>query len=316
MDAHVTIGDIAAFVPRCTMAVEDSVEGYGLSRPQVRMLRRLHGFGDLRVDPELPVLDLITAPVRQVVGSVADQSTIKYLVYAHTTANISPSYVYLPAAVAERTGLTEAEAFTVSQQRCANSLSALDIASHLLRADGDATARVLLVTGEKRLASLAGLLGLSTAIGEASTACVISLDGRGDRVLSYADRTRGLPEEPTWVTETDINRIMEHYAEDLTYVVGEALRRSGTPMSDIAMVVPHNVSRMLWYRTVDALGIERPRVFLDTVGQYGHCYCSDPFLNLMTLRERGQLVAGGRYLLVSVGLGATHAAVVIEHRPG
>ncbi|HEX6686255.1 MAG TPA: 3-oxoacyl-[acyl-carrier-protein] synthase III C-terminal domain-containing protein [Candidatus Limnocylindrales bacterium] len=289
---------------------------YGLSRPQTRMLRRLHGFSDLRVDPELPVLDLVSAPAGEVLRSVADRSTIKYLMFAHTTVTISPSYVHLPAAIAARFDLTEVETFTVSQQRCANSLSALDIAGNLLRADGDRSACVLLVTGEKRLASLAGLLGLSTAIGEASTACLISLDGSGDRVLSYADITRGQPEEPAWVSEAFINKIMERYTEDLTYVVGEALRRSGTHLRDIAMVVPHNVSRMLWYRTVEALGIERRRVFLDTVGQYGHCYCSDPFLNLMVMRERGQLVAGGRYLLVSVGLGATHAAVVIEHRPG
>ncbi len=316
MDSFATIGDVAAFLPRCTIAVEDSVADYGLSRPQTRMLRRLHGFADLRVDPELPVLDLVSAAAQEVLRSVADRSTIKYLMFAHTTMNISPSYVHLPAAIAARFDLTDVETFTVSQQRCANSLSALDIAGHLLRADGDRSACVLLVTGEKRLASLAGLLGLSTAIGEASTACLIGLGGYGDRLLSYADITRGQAEEPTWVSEADINKIMESYAEDLMYVVGEALRRSGTPLQDIAMVVPHNVSRMLWYRTVDALGIDRRRVFLDTVGQYGHCYCSDPFLNLKVMREQGQLVPGGRYLLVSVGLGATHAAVVIEHRPG
>ncbi len=316
MDAFATIGDVAAFVPRCTIAVEESVADYGLTRPQTRMLRRLHGFADLRVDPELSVLDLVSAAAGEVLRSVADRSTIKYLVFAHTTVTINPSFVHLPAEIAARLGLTEAETFTVSQQRCANSLSALDIAGQLLRADGDRTASVLLVTGEKRLASLAGLLGLSTAIGEASTACLISLDGYGDRVLSYADITRGQPEEPAWVSEAFINKIMERYTEDLVYVVGEALRRAATNLRDIAMVVPHNVSRMLWYRTVEALGIDRRKVFLDTVGQYGHCYCSDPFLNLKVLREQGQLVAGSRYLLVSVGLGATHAAVVIEHRPG
>jgi 3-oxoacyl-[acyl-carrier-protein] synthase-3 len=164
---------------------------------------------------------------------------------------------------------------------------------------------VLLVTGEKRLPSLAGVLGVSTAIGEASAACLIGLGGSGDRVLSYADRTRGVPHEPTW--EEYPNIAMARYVEDLVYVIGEALRRANTGISDIDMVIPHNVSRMLWYRTSEALGIDRRRPI-------GHCYCSDPFLNLVAMAEGGRLVPGRRYLLTSVGLGATHTAVVIECR--
>ncbi len=309
-----TIEGVEVFLPRRAISLEESVVGFGLSRPQVRMLRRLHGFDEIRTDPDLPLLDLVTTAAREVLRTIADTATVKYVIFAHTVQTISPSHVHMAEAISASLGLTEAESFTISQQHCANSLSALDIAGELLHADGDPAARVLLVTGEKRLPSLAGVLGVSTAIGEASAACLIGLDGNGDRVLSYADRTRGVPPESTWEEYPSI--AMAQYAEDLVYVIGEALRRANTQISDIDMVVPHNVSRMLWYRTSEALGIDRRRVFLDTVGPNGHCYCSDPFLNLVAMAEGGRLVPGRRYLLTSVGLGATHTAVVIECRRG
>jgi len=279
------------------------------------MLRRLHGFGDLRVDPDQPLPDLILPAARQALRSVTDLATVKYLLYAHTVETVTPANVLLPNDMCASLGLTEAEPFGIGQQFCANVLSALDIAGQLLRADGDPAARALLVTGEKRLGPLATTLGLSTAIGEASAACLIGLESNGDRILSYADRTRGVTGESNWITATAFNDIMAWYLDDLVNVVGEALSRAGFGVADIDMVVPHNVSLLLWYRTADALGIDRRRVFLETVAPYGHCCCSDPFLNLVMMRRGGHLTSGGRYLLTSVGLGATHAAAVIEHRP-
>lgn len=315
MGSVATIEDVAVFVPPRSISVEESVAGFGLSSPQVRMLRRLHGFGELRADPGQPLLDLIVAAARQVLRSVADLTKIKYLLYTHTSQAVTPSHVVLPDAISASIGLAEAESFAIGQQFCANSLSALDIAGQLLRADGDPTARALLVTGEKRIPSLTSTLGPSTAIGEASTACLVALEGNGDRILSYADRTRDVTAEADWIMGQVFNDIMAWYLDDLVWVAREALSRAGSGIADIDMVVPHNVSLMLWYRTIEALGIDRRRVFLETVAPYGHCCCSDPFLNLAMMRRRGHLVSGGRYLLTSVGLGATHAAVVIEHRP-
>lgn len=315
MGSLATIEDVAVFLPRRSISVEESVTGFGLSRSQVRMLRRLHGFGELRDDPGQPLLDLLVAAARQVLGS-ADPTKIKYLLYAHTVQTVAPSHVVLPDAIGAALGLVDAEPFAIGQQFCANSLSALDIAGELLRADGDPTARALLVTGEKRLPSLVSTLGLSTAIGEGAAACLIALDGEGDRVLSYADRTSDLTSGANWIVGQVFNDIMASYMDDLVRVAGEALRRAGSGIADIDMVVPHNVSLMLWYRTIEALGLDRRQVFLETVAPYGHCCCSDPFLNLAMMRRGGRLVAGGRYLLTSVGVGATHAAVVIEHQPG
>jgi 3-oxoacyl-[acyl-carrier-protein] synthase-3 len=323
--APITLEDLAVFMPQRTVCVEEIAAEFGLTRPQARMLRRVHGFGQLRSDRSLGLIELVAAAGRRLLDSVGDRSSIKYLIFAHTVGTVTPSSLLAPVALAEMLGLDQAEPFAMGQQYCANGLSALDVAGELLRADGDPRARVLLLTGEKRLSSLTRLLGRSTVIGEASAACLVGVDGGGDRVLSYADHTVSLASEGNgfsnkdskyWVSEEMSREFIDCYPEVLARVADEALRQAGLTMDRVTMLVPHNVSRQLWHRTIPFLGIDLDRVYLDTVPEFGHCYCSDPFLNLASLRDRGLLIAGGYYLLTSVGLGATHAAVVLEHRGG
>ena len=306
-----TIEGVEVYLPRRAISVEESVAGFGLSRPQVRMLRRLHGFDEIRTDPDLPLLDLVTAAARGVLRTIPDTATVKYVIFAHTVQTISPSHVHMAEAISASLGLTEAESFTISQQHCANSLSALDIAGEpcaLTAIPPPACCSLRARSGcPPSRASSASVLRSGRPRPRASSAWAGAATG------SCPMRTGpgGCP-TPTW--EEYPNIAMARYVEDLVYVIGEALRRANTGISDIDMVIPHNVSRMLWYRTSEALGIDRRRVFLDTVGPIGHCYCSDPFLNLVAMAEGGRLVPGRRYLLTSVGLGATHTAVVIECR--
>lgn len=321
----ITLEGLAVFLPQRAICVEEIAAEFELTGPQARMLRRVHGFGQLRADPSLGLIELVAAAGRRLLGSVSDRSAIRYLIFAHTVGTITPSSLSAPVALAEMLGLDQAEPFAMGQQYCANGLSALDVAGELLLTDGDPRARALLLTGEKRLSSLTRLLGRSTIIGEASAACLVGIDGRGDRVLSYADHTVSLASEDSgfsdkdsknWVSDEMAREFIDCYPEVLAQVAGEAVRRAGLTMDRVTMVVPHNVSRQLWHRTVSFLGIDLDRVYLDTVPEFGHCYCSDPFLNLASLRDRDLLIAGGYYLLTSVGLGATHAAVVLEHRGG
>lgn len=312
----ITIEDVAVFLPRRAVRVEEVAAEFQLTGPQTRMLRRVHGYDQLRIDPSLGLIELVAAPARRLLGSVSDRSAIRYLILAHTVCTITLSSVSVPHALAELLGLDQAEPFTVGQQFCANVLSALDVAGELLRADGDPRARALLVTGEKRFTTLTRPLGKSTAIGEGSAACLVGIGGRGDRLLSYADRTVAIPGDDDWDAITMADTFMDSYPEVLAQVAGEAVHRAGLTMDRVTMVVPHNVSKQLWHRTVPLLGIDMDRVYLDTLPEFGHICCSDPFLNLASLRDRGRLVPGGFYLLTSVGLSATHAAVVIEHRGG
>jgi 3-oxoacyl-[acyl-carrier-protein] synthase-3 len=210
-------------------------------------------------------------------------------------------------------GLADADAFAVTHLNCVSGLEALDIAGELLRGDGDPDARALLVAGENPAATVVRVIPRVGLLGHASVACLVGLDGRGGRVLSHAAHTAGRFAE-SWLLGAELRAAFDDtYHTGVLEVIHEALAGADLRIDDISMVIPHNINVSSWLRLCGKLGLSRDRVFLDNIPRYGHTYSSDVFLNLDTMGERGLLEAGGRYLMVAVGLGATYSAMVLEY---
>lgn len=312
-DPVTTLQQVAAFAPEPSLPVEELARRLGLNRYQARVYRRIRGLERVRVDPHLDVLDLVTAPARELLRSVSDRRAIRYLILAHSISDFTPADQCAAEVVCDRLELASAEPFAVVQNNCAGGLVAVDLAGELLRADGDPAARALVLTGEKHEARLVRLITDVTIMGEAAAACLVGLDGHGGRVRSFAVRTLGQFSEGFLLAGDLLAEFNHTYTGQLVDVMQEALGGAGLTLADLTMVVPHNVNVSSWLRVCNRLGLDREQVFLDNVAAYGHCYCTDPFLNLASMRERGLLVAGGRYLVASVGIGATYAAMVVEY---
>jgi 3-oxoacyl-[acyl-carrier-protein] synthase III len=310
-----TLDLIEAYVPARSVSIEQAAARLGLNRHQTRLFRRVHGLDTLRDDPGQGLTDLLLPAAQRVVRS-AGRELIRYVIYAHTIQNVAPADVDVAAELAARLNLGRAEAFALTQQNCATGLAAVDIAAELLRADGDPEGRALVVTGEKAFSRLAQLIENTTIMGEASTACLVSVSdgtGTGDglRVRSYVTRTDGQHAEIFRPSPTAQQAFLDTYTERLTAVIAAAAADAGLRRGDITLIVPYNVNHTTWRKVIAALGLDRDRVYLDNISRYAHCFCSDPFLNLATLRAEGRLTPG-HYLLTAVGLGATYAAMVVE----
>ncbi|TDB78104.1 3-oxoacyl-[acyl-carrier-protein] synthase III C-terminal domain-containing protein [Micromonospora sp. KC723] len=310
--SDVVLRQVEAFAPERSVTVEEVAAGLGLNRYQTRLFRRIRGLHRMRSDPELGLFDLVRPPADALLATVPDRDQIRYLIFAHTAQDLTPTTLIAADVLRERLGLTGAEAFAVTQHACASGLLAVEVAGELLRADGDPGALALVLTGEQPFTRAVQVLWNTSIIGEASSACLVSLGGEGTRVLSYAARTVGEFFDGYQLAGEALHRFGSTYHTHLIAVIQEALDAAGLELDDLTMVIPHNVNISSWVTICAALGLARDRVFLDNVGEYSHCSCTDPFLNLATLARRGSLVPGGRYLVTAVGLGATYSAMVVE----
>jgi 3-oxoacyl-[acyl-carrier-protein] synthase-3 len=313
-DTAVTLRRVEAFAPGRVTTVEDVGPALGLNRRQVAMFRRVRGLDQFRYDPALDTFDLALRPAQAVLRSVSGTCQIRYLVFAHTVRDFAPCHISAADVVCERLGLTGTEAFAVTQNDCASGLAAVDIAGNLLRAEGDPDAAALVLTGEKHPSRLVRLVQNASLMGEAGAACLVCLGGPGGRILSCAVRTAGEFAGGFLMSTCIAAQFNQSYESYVIEVMEEALDRAGRKLSDVTMIVPHNVNVSSWRKLCTRLGLDLDLVFLDNVGRYGHCYCADPFLNLVSMRDRGLLTNDGLYLLVSVGIGGTYAAMVIEHQ--
>lgn len=312
MPSHVpAIEAVEAFVPHQSIAIEDTVERLEINRNQLKVFRRVHGLSQLRFDPGLMLLDLISAPAEALLEGVPDRSRIQYLIYAHTVPDVAPAHINMAQQLRGRLGLAHAEAFAVTQQNCASGLAAIDIAVQLLLASSDPALRALVVTGEKPASRISSIIPGCSIMGEGSAACLVNINGDGMRIRSYSVKLDGRyaqmhPPSPLALTE-----FCATYTSSVAEVLREAIAKAGLELGDIAMILPHNVNLSSWQRLALELGIPSELVYLDNVPRYGHCHCADAFLNLVSMREEGRLTDGGAYVLVAVGLGAVYASMVI-----
>lgn len=314
MAGATTLQRVVAHVPDRFVAVEDAARTVGLSRFQARLFRRVHGLDRLSLVPEADLVDLVAAPARALLDAAPGVAeSVRYLVFAHCVTSLTPSSVVPAERLRDTLGLDDADAFSVTHVNCVSGFEALDVAGELLRAGDDLDARALVLAGENPAAVLVRIIPRVGLLGHASAACLVGLRGAGGRVLSYAVHTAGQFAE-SWLLDPVRWAVFDDtYLTRVVDVIHEALARADLCLADVSMVVPHNINVSSWLRLCARLGLRRDRVFLDNIPRYSHTYSSDVFLNLNTMGERGLLVAGGRYLMVAVGLGATYSAMVLEY---
>ncbi|SRR5216683_25373 len=313
LDHPTTLQRIVAYVPGPPVSVEEAAKGLDLRRTQVRMFRRI-GLDQLGWAPRADMFDLVSTPARALLGAAPGVgSSIRYLVYAHSVSDLTPAHVLAADQLRDLLGLPDTDAFAITHLNCVSALEALDVAGQLLRAGGDPDARALVVTGENPAAARVRLIVNTSLLSHAATACLVGLDGQGGRVLSYAVRTAGEFADGLLLEGELRAQFGDTYNARVVGVIEEALRGADMSLDDVAMLVPHNVNVLSWLRLCDKLRLSPDRVFLDNVARYAHAYSCDPYLNLHTMHERGLIARGSRYLLVSVGLGATYGAMVIEY---
>ncbi|MCL8015543.1 3-oxoacyl-ACP synthase III family protein [Streptomyces sp. AS02] len=308
-----TLEAIESFVPERRVPVADLADRLGLRPTKLRLFQRMHGLKEIRFDPELGLFDVVLPAARRVVAAGDAADRIRYVLYAHTTQAVAPAHVDPAREVRDRLGLHHAEAFALSHQNCASGMAAVDVAAELLRAEGRAGDRALVVTGEQAFSPKVQLIDDVAIMGDAAAACLVTLDGAGDAVRSYATRTLGEFSAAMLLDGEKSLRFGKVYAPELAEVMRQAVDEAGLGFSDIDLVIPHNVNLQSWRQTINELGIPREQVFLENVERFSHCFASDVFLNYTTLRDEGRLTEGRHYLFATVGLGATFAAMVITH---
>ncbi len=304
---------VAVHLPPRLVPIEDVGARIGLTPRQLRLFRRFHGLDQVRLDPDGTLLDLLDAAVRGLPGLRGNEHRVRYLLHARSMPVAVPYPLNPLHQLQERFGLTDANAFTVTHQACAASLLAVDLAGRLLEDEADPSALALVVAGEKTFTRDAQVVPDTSIFAEASAACLVSPGGARDRVLSYAVRQRPefdgrLAEDPELLA-----RYQREYQSTMIEALEAALDQAGLDLSEIALLLPHNVNQASWRMICRQLDYPVERVLLDNVPSVGHSFAADAFINLRTAITGGVLRPGDHYLIAAAGVGATFSAMALRH---
>lgn len=302
---------VSVYLPPTRVPIESVASSFGLTAMQTKLFRRFHGLAEVGRDPDLRAADLLLRAAHGLDGLAGHEHRVRYVLYARTMPVADPYPVNPLHEVRGALGLDHAAAFTLTHQSCAGGLLAVDLAGRLLAAEAE-DSLALVLCGEKAFTREAQLFPDTTIFGEGASACLVSAAGTRDRVLAYAASVRGEFDSATGENDA---RLQREYRPSLAEVMRRALDEAGVALSDIAVVLPHNVNLVTWQRMCKLLPFPVERVVLENIPASGHVFCADLFINYKSACERGLLRPGDRYLAAAVGAGggATFAAMVFEH---
>lgn len=277
------------------------------------MYQRLCGLSAVRRADGGTVADLMLAAAANLDGLRGRERHVRYVVHALTLTASAPYPENPVHEVARTLGLAHASAFSLTQHGCASGLLAVALCGRLLDADPDPRALALVFTGERIVTPRLERIPDTTVMGEGAAAVLVAAQGERDRLLGEASRTYG-----RYSAGPDLDPALELEFRELCLdalpdVMLAALDRAGVTLDDLALVLPHNVNRLVWMRVCKRLGLDLAKVLLSNVAVTGHCFSADPFINYGTAMEQRLLAPGDRYLMASLGLGATFAAQVYVH---
>ncbi|MPZ81426.1 MAG: 3-oxoacyl-ACP synthase [Actinophytocola sp.] len=306
--------EVAGYLPDRRVPLEELLSDWQLPASTVETLRRSYGYSEVRRQkPGETLLDLLAHAARGLSALPANESQIRYVLYARTVPVSLPHPLNPLPELCELLNLRAATAFAVSHHGCASGLLAVDIAGRLLATDGEPDALALILAGEQVFTLDEQLRPEAQIFGEASAACLVSADGPRDRVLSYAALQRG--DLDHWAPDSldYAERFAKEYAVLMGEVISTAAERAGLRVEELRLILPHNVNVRSWRKVCQQLGLPPTVVLLDNVPLIGHTFAADSFLNYRTAVDNGLLSAGDRYLIVSAGYGAIFSAMVLEH---
>lgn len=302
------IESITLHIPEHSKTLAEVAQTLGLSALDVRMFSRFYGLAHFPRQPGT-VDDLMHALLEQFVATHSDLvPRIRHVVHAHTVPNLRP-FRQTGRTLLEGYGFADDTAYcSLTMGHCATSLSGVEYACSRLK-DGE---YALMLIGEKAFHPKVELLDDTTIMGEAGCAVLLSRSGDRARVIArYSEQAGEFSEHKGNEPRTN-PAFAEAYFTFVSTAMRNAAQHFDCALDDLDWIAPHNVNLSSWQKVADELQIPRSRIYLQNVPRYGHCFGADPYLNLAALIRGQQLPAGNRVMLVSVGMGATFSALLLE----
>ncbi|WP_337034926.1 3-oxoacyl-[acyl-carrier-protein] synthase III C-terminal domain-containing protein [Paenibacillus illinoisensis] len=307
------IKEIWSYIPDHVVPIRELNDHLGLNHAQIKVLEKIHGLKQVREDRDGDLSGLLGRVLAQVVNSPkVSPASIKYIIYCHTIQENFPFPMKVLQGLKQSYGLQHAIAFSLTQQNCASGLIALDVAETLLPSLEEDD-HILILTGEKTFSPVVQLIPNTTVMGEAAAAVLVGKTGLGCRMVGLTNITLGQFCNVLTGSPQILKEFQEIYTPRLCEAILMAVERAGLVLQDIRYIVPHNVNLSSWKRVASRLSYPFERVYTSNVEEIGHCFCSDPFINLQAVLEQELLQPDDYYLLVTVGLGVTFSVAVMQY---
>lgn len=304
---------VSYYLPERKLNVEENLKYFNLTATQAKVYSKIYGLQQIPYAQDLPIVDFIKKPIIKLIDETnINIKNIKYLIHSHTAKVIASFGRSVVREVKQDLHLAQTIAFGTSMNNCASTLNAFEIAGMLLSEENE-NAKAIVVTGEMAFTPTVQVIPNTSITGDAAAAALISKNNFNSRLLSLEMMTDGRFSKGVWLNSEE-NKLFENiYVPSLAKTILKAIKKAGLFLSDIKMIIPHNVNLISWANTAKALNYDIKKIYLNNVKKTAHCFGADILINYRDAVDANCLKKNDYFLMATVGLGATFAAAVFQY---
>lgn len=284
-----------------------------IDEQETQLFLKLYGLNTISIDLTITVDSLIMSAIRKCLATTSIRnSKIKYIIYAHTATHNTPFGKSILRTVQRELQLNQAISFGCSMNKCGSIFVAFQIAQQLFTKLSSED-YILIITGDVTFTEILQYIPGTTIMGDSACAVLLANSGDINKLMSIHVTIDGTYARGIW-DNYDTKQLFElNYTHNLANTINHAILKANLTIEDIALILPHNVNTLSWYHIIKLLKINKDRVFLDNIPQLGHCFGSDPFINYHDAFFASRIKRQDYVLFATVGLGATYAAMIVQH---
>lgn len=304
------IKQIGYALPKLLEPLAARAQRLNIPADYVMIYNRIYGIDQLPYDPNATVNSLLSEAVHNCLNAAdIDVQTIKWLISSQTLyPNVPYGHNHLQK-IKENFGLQQAHHFATNADKCASIAKACQLAQILFESD-ECQEHILIVTADitdedTRQLSVTGLETDSAA------AVLFSRKHHSQKIL-YTSIAQYGQYSKDFFTKGNKQDFEERYPTLLAQTILRAAQASNKDLKKVRWIFAHHASHYSWRKVANILNYPFENIYLKHAATFGHCFGADPWINFALATKENLLNKGDLCILVTVGLGASFSAMVVE----
>lgn len=296
-----------------TKTVYELSEHGEFSRAEAKVFDKLMGLKNIPRNDLSSHLQQLMSVLDHFVNEISfNPSDVKYIFYAHTADYTSPSNINILQEIKTNFYFKNALCVGSSFLKCASAFQFVQMSNALfLNMNDDDT--ILILIGDLAFTNILRYIPGSTVLGDAATALLLCKHSLYHQFIDSEFKCDGRFSGGMWGDHDEQLLFQAIYVETLCHIITEISERNQLDLSHIKCIFPHNVNSISWRQVMNALGLSSNQIYLHNIARTGHCFGSDPFINLKDGIVNNNISMGDHYMLVTVGLGAVFSALLFKY---
>lgn len=298
----------AVFVPDDRLPIVQLERETDLPKSMLSIFKLIYGLNTISIWKS-DLKSLLNMPLENILSGLVDRDRIKYLIYVHTASWVSLIDNSVDVYIKHQFSFSNTYIWETSLYKCVGFFKALELLQRILFGNDLG----LILTGEVAFTPKLRVVPRSTIVGDAATASLFSLSGSFHRLLSVKTKLINGYEKGIYLSNSQLSVFEEKYVAETASVIFETLAAASIRLSDVALILPHNVNIPTWRKIAAALCFPIEKIYLGNISKLGHAFCSDHLVNLQSAISECILKPGDYYLMVGCGLGFFISAAVWKY---